>query len=79
MKRFEPARLIVFEGGDFAWLGIGERFLAWGDQVVLGSYGIELPEEHQFGIPMSEIRYAERAPGRVALTILGEACSKANS
>jgi len=41
-KRFEPAELIVFECGDFAWLGIGERFLAWSEKVVLGTR-LDLP------------------------------------
>lgn len=51
--RFAPAELRLFECGDFFWYGA--RFLAWGEQVVLGSWGIDLPWEHQHGLPRSDI------------------------
>lgn len=55
-KRFEPAQLIRFQAGDLAWLGIGERFLAWGEQVVLGTWNdFDLPDEHQYGLPQSRL------------------------
>lgn len=37
-SRFEPAQLIRFQCGDFAWLGVAERFLAWGEQVRLRTH-----------------------------------------
>lgn len=55
-KRFEPARLIQFQGGDFAWLGLEERFLAWGEGVVLGSHwGFDLPWEYQLDLPRCDL------------------------
>lgn len=33
---FAPAMLIRFKCGDYAWPG--DRFLAWGDHVVLGTW-----------------------------------------
>lgn len=54
-NRFAPADLVEFaHGGDFAWWG--KRFLAWGEQVVLGTHhGFKLADEHQFGLPRCDI------------------------
>lgn len=53
-NRFAPADLVEFvHGGDLAWWG--KRFLAWGEQVVLGSYGFELPYEWQGPLPKCDI------------------------
>lgn len=53
-NRFAPADLVEFvHGGDLAWWG--KRFLAWGEHVVLGSYGIELPWEWQHALPRCDI------------------------
>ena len=69
-KRFEPAQLIRFEGGDLAWLGLEERFLAWGEQCVIGTRPeFDLPDEWQFGLPQSQIRSAERRPRPVKLVL----------
>lgn len=49
---FKPAELRVFlPGGDYFWYGA--RFVVWGEQVVLGSYGIDLPFAWQYGLPQS--------------------------
>lgn len=63
-KRFEPARLIQFQAGDFAWLSLAERFLAWGESVVLGSHwGFELPWEYQNGLGHCDVdSHEEHAP-----------------
>lgn len=53
-SKFAPAQLIEFEhGGDLAWRG--ERFLSWGDFVVLGSYGFELPWVYQNQLPQCDL------------------------
>lgn len=78
-KRFEPAELIQFlPGGDYAWHG--DRFLAWGEQVVLGTWrAFDLLDEWQFDLPQSPVELKLRVPAKVALTILGEPASKGNS
>lgn len=59
--RFAQARLICFEAGDLAWRG--ERFLAWGEQCVLGSHwGFELPWEFQNGLAHCDIDTREEHP-----------------
>lgn len=53
-RRFAVAELRVFvPGGDYFWLDAAERprFLSWGEQVVLGSIGIDLPYEWQGPLP----------------------------
>lgn len=55
---FAPAELIRFKSGDLAWLHLAQkpRFLQWGEQVVLGSWGaIELPWQHQEGLAHCDI------------------------
>lgn len=56
-RRFMPAELIRFVCGDFAWLHAAKRprFLAWGEVVVLGSWGFQLPLEHQFNLPQCDL------------------------
>lgn len=83
-KRFEPAELIVFtNGSDYAWHGKrrnGEAFVAWGEQVVIGSWDeIYLPLEYRMGLQMTELSANGGPPRAVKLTILGETASKSNS
>lgn len=53
-RGFAPAELRRFKCGDFFWYG--KRFLAWGEQVVLGTWpAIELPLEHQIDLPQSRL------------------------
>lgn len=65
-NRFAPARLIRFEKGDRAWHG--ERFLAWGEQVVLGTWPAfkqTWPDE----LPHSVIPIQARRPRPVKLRL----------
>jgi hypothetical protein len=68
-RRFEPAELRQFACGDFFWFGRhpdGGGFMAWGDQVVLGShYGFDLPHEwiYEPGLPHSDIDTREEHKG----------------
>lgn len=82
-RKFAPASLIQFQAGDYAWLDAREepRFLSWGEQVVIGTVdGIELPDEWQFNLPLSELPLNGRLEeGKVEFTIMGEPASKANS
>lgn len=80
--RFDPAELIAFACGDYAWHvrrgNSGHGVIAWGEQAVLGSYGIELAEEHQAGLPMSKMPEQPPSLDPVRLVIYGEPASKAN-
>lgn len=52
--KFAPAELRIFECGDFFWLG--DRFLAWGENVVLGSHwGFDLPWQYQEGLARCDL------------------------
>ena len=89
--KFEPAQLIQFTPrpgavvtGDYAWHGkrvrSGEEFLAWGEQVVLGTWStFKLAPEHQEGLPQSKIPDVPPRLEPVRLVIYGEPASKANS
>lgn len=53
-NRFAPAELRQFRCGDFFWYGA--RFLAWGEQVVLGSRNeLDLPWNAQYGLAQSRL------------------------
>lgn len=53
-KRFAVAQLVVMRSGDLAWLGAGDKFLVWGDQVVIGTWPeFDLPREWQDGLAQS--------------------------
>lgn len=53
-RRYAVAHLIVMRSGDMAWLGAGDSFLVWGDQVVFGTWPeFDLPREWQDGLPQS--------------------------
>jgi crossover junction endodeoxyribonuclease RusA len=71
-RRFALAELIRFASGDLAWIDAAAkpRFLAWGDQVVIGSRPeFDLPMEWQHGLPMSVIPSPERRPRPVKLRL----------
>lgn len=53
-RRFEPAELRAFRCGDYFWYG--RRFLAWGEQCVLGTWrSFDLRWEWQYGLPQSRL------------------------
>lgn len=63
-SKFAPAALIRFEAGDYAWHG--QRFLAWGECVVLGSHhGFDLPHEwtYEHGLPHCDVDTREEHDG----------------
>ena len=64
---FAPAELRVFlNGEDFFWFGERPKlggFIVWGERVVLGSWGIDLPAEHQWNLPQCDIE-TRRERGR---------------
>lgn len=73
-SQFAVAQLRRFECGDYFWYG--ERrgrgtFLVWGELVVLGSWGFDLPWCWQHNLPMSDVRTREerRLWGRVPETL----------
>lgn len=62
-RSFAPAELRRFDCGDYFWLGIKKpAFLAWGDYVVLGSWGIDLAWEYQNGLAHSDIETRKEHP-----------------
>lgn len=77
-KRFAPAELRRFDSGDYFWLG--EHFLAWGENVVLGTRP-EFTQTWPDDLPQSKLPLdgKRRAPAKIAFTIFGEPASKANS
>ena len=64
--KFAAAELRQFvPSGDYFWLDAREkpRFLAWGEQVVLGSwYEFDLPWEYQNGLAHCDIETREEHP-----------------
>ena len=53
--KFARAELRRFSSGEYFWYG--ERFLSWGDAIILGTHwSFDLPWEWQHGLPQCELK-----------------------
>ena len=62
-RGFAVAELRRFVCGDYFWLGIGQRFLTWGECVVIGSRPeFYLPIRFQYGLAQCDVATRAERP-----------------